>query len=105
MKVKKSHLVGLSMGGRIARNFALAPPDRLKSLTLANTSPGFGALSAQKRREFVEQRRKLDPDAQAKRLLGPAAPPEALERLVATLRAVHPESYLKTVEASVAQDL
>lgn len=93
------------MGGRIARNFALAHPERLKSLTLANTSPGFGALAPEKRREFVEQRRKLDPEAQARRLLAPDAPAEAFERLVASLRAVHPASYLKTVEASVAQDL
>jgi 3-oxoadipate enol-lactonase len=93
------------MGGRIARNFALAHPERLKSLTLANTSPGFGALPPEKRREFVEQRRKLDPEAQAKRLLAPGAPAEAFDRLVASLRAVHPASYMKTVEASVAQDL
>jgi len=93
------------MGGRIARNFALAHPERLKSLTLANTSPGFGALPPEKRREFVEQRRTLDPEAQAKRLLGPGAPPAAHERLLAGLRAVHRESYLKTVEASAAQDI
>jgi len=93
------------MGGRIARNFALAHPDRLKSLTLANTSPGFGALPPEKRREFVESRRKLDPQGQAKRLLGPGAPPEAFDRLVASLGAVRRESYLKTVDASVAQDL
>jgi 3-oxoadipate enol-lactonase len=67
---QKAHLVGLSMGGRIARNFALRHPP-----------------------------------AQAKRLLGPDAPPAAYEKLVASLSAVHRESYLKTVEASVAQDL
>jgi len=104
-RVDKAHLVGLSMGGRIARNFALAHPERLKSLTLANTSPGFGALPPEKRREFVEQRRTLDPEAQAKRLLGPGAPPAAYERLLAGLRAVHRESYLKTVEASAVQDI
>jgi len=102
---KRIHLVGLSMGGRIARNFALAHPERLKSLVLANTSPGFGALSASQVTAFVEQRRKLDPVAQAKRLLGPASPHAAFERLVSALGAVHGESYLKTIEASVAQDL
>jgi pimeloyl-ACP methyl ester carboxylesterase len=99
------HLVGLSMGGRIARNFALAHPERLKSLVLANTSPGFGALSESQVAAFVEQRRKLDPVAQAKRLLGPSAPLAAFERLTSALGAVHVESYLKTIEASVVQDL
>jgi len=102
---RKAHLVGLSMGGRIARNFALHHPERLHSLTLANTSPGFGVMSAAKVSEFVEQRRRLDPPAQAKRLLGPDASPAAYETLVASLSAVHRDSYMKTIEASVAQDL
>jgi 3-oxoadipate enol-lactonase len=105
LKVEKAHLAGLSMGGRIARSFALAHPGRLKSLVLANTSPGFDALSPEQVAAFVEQRRSLDPIAQAKRLLGRDARPEAFERLVASLRAVHRDSYLKTVQASVAQDV
>jgi 3-oxoadipate enol-lactonase len=102
---KRIHLVGLSMGGRIARNFALAHPERLKSLVLANTSPGFGALSPSQVASFVEQRRNLQPALQARRVLGPAAPQAAYDKLVSALAAVHRESYLKTVEASVAQDL
>jgi 3-oxoadipate enol-lactonase len=105
LQAQKIHLVGLSMGGRIARNFALAHPERLKSLVLANTSPGFGALSPAQVSAFLEQRRKLDPVAQAKRLLGPASPFAAFERLVSALGAVHVDSYLKTLEASVVQDL
>jgi 3-oxoadipate enol-lactonase len=100
----RAHVVGLSMGGRIARNFALAHPHRVKSLVLANTSPGFDALSPEQVAAFVEQRRRLDPEAQAARLLGPGAAPRAFARLVAALRAVHRESYLKTLQASVAQD-
>ena len=93
------------MGGRIARSFALAHPGRVKSLVLANTSPGFDALSPEQVTAFVEQRRSFDPVAQAQRLLAPGARPDAFERLVASLRAVHREAYLKTVEASVAQDV
>jgi 3-oxoadipate enol-lactonase len=48
----RAHLVGLSMGGRIARNFALRHPERLSTLTLANTSPGFDALTAEEVREL-----------------------------------------------------
>jgi 3-oxoadipate enol-lactonase len=105
LNVETAHLIGLSMGGRIARSFALAHPGRVKSLVLANTSPGFDALSPEQVAAFVEQRRNLDAVAQAERLLARDARPEAFERLVASLRAVHRDSYLKTVAASVAQDL
>jgi 3-oxoadipate enol-lactonase len=93
------------MGGRIARNFALHHPERVGRLVLANTTPGFGSLTPQEVHEFVERRRKSDPVEQAKRLIGSRARPGAFDDLVASLRAVHRESYLKTVEASVAQDL
>jgi len=35
LKVQKAHIVGLSLGGRIASDFALAHPTRARSLTLA----------------------------------------------------------------------
>ena len=103
-KIEKAHLVGLSMGGRIARNFALHHPERVDRLVLANTSPGFGSLTPQEVRDFVERRRNVDPVAQTKLLVSPHARAGALDDLVASLSAVHRESYLKTMEASVAQD-
>ena len=39
LKIQRVHLVGLSMGGGIAVNFALAHPERVKSLVLA--APGI----------------------------------------------------------------
>ncbi len=39
LKVNKAHIVGLSLGGRIALDFALAHPARVSSLTLAG--PGL----------------------------------------------------------------
>ena len=102
---KKAHIVGLSMGGRIARNFALHHPDRVKSLVLANTTPGFASLGAEGVKRFVEERKTLDPEAAAAKLISAKARPGAREELVASLRAVHRESYLKTVEASAAQDI
>ncbi len=38
LNIKQTHMVGLSMGGRIATNFALASPNKVKSLTLMDTA-------------------------------------------------------------------
>ena len=91
------------MGGRIARNFALAHPARVLTLTLANTSPGFDALSPEEVLLFVEQRRNRSPESGG-RILGSRARAGAHEALLASFHALRNESYLKTLEASVAQD-
>lgn len=100
---EKAHLVGLSMGGRIAREVALRHPERLHSLTLANTSPGFDALAPDAVRRFVEERTNRTPES-LKRLLGADADPGAYEALLRGFRALRRSSYLKTLEASVTQD-
>ena len=100
---QRAHLAGLSMGGRIARNFALAHPQRVLTLTLANTSPGFDALSPEEVLLFVEQRMSRGPES-ARRLLGSRARAGAHDALLASFHALRNDSYLKTLEASVAQD-
>lgn len=100
---KKMHLVGLSMGGRIARNFALRHPERLHSLVLAGTSPGFDALSGDEVKRFVAERRNTTPEG-VRRLLGSRAVSGAYENLMDSVKRVHPESLVKTLEASVSQD-
>jgi len=102
-KTEKAHLVGLSMGGRIAREVALRHPGRLLSLTLANTSPGFDALSPEQVRRFLEERRNRTPESM-KALLGSQTDPAAYDALLKSFQALHRESYLKTLEASVSQD-
>jgi pimeloyl-ACP methyl ester carboxylesterase len=44
LKVRRAHLVGLSLGGRIAVDFALVHPKRVRSLTLAG--PGLSGYEA-----------------------------------------------------------
>jgi 3-oxoadipate enol-lactonase len=111
--MEQAHIVGLSMGGRVARWFHALHPQRVASLTLANTQPGFDAFGAQATEDFVAAR--LSPlmagqepadiaHELARGLIGVSAVPGAYERLVASMAALHRTSYMKTVRASVEQD-
>lgn len=108
----RAHLVGLSMGGRIAMRFALAHPQMVTTLTLVDTHEGFESFSAEKRREFVQTRRaplvsgKTPADiapAVARSLAGPKARPEHVQQLIDSISALHKDSYLKSLEATVNQ--
>lgn len=109
----KAHLVGLSMGGRIAQDFYARYPDRVASLVLVATFTGFKHFSAAERREFVELRRKPLVEGKepkdiapvvAKTLAGPKATEAQLARLVASMSALHKESYIKTIESTTMYD-
>jgi 3-oxoadipate enol-lactonase len=100
---RKFHLVGLSMGGRIARNFAIHHSDRLYSLTVVNANPGFNSMSADDVRRFVTERKSRTPES-IRKLLGPDPRAGAYEELLQSIDAVRDESYRKTLESSVAQD-
>lgn len=106
---RKAHIVGLSMGGRIALDFAAHHPDRLLTLTLCDTHRGFSHFSEEKRREFVRLRKeplmsgKEPKDIAgpvAKTLAGPNASKESFDALVDSMSRLHKESYIKTIEAS-----
>ena len=109
----RAHLVGLSMGGRIARDFALQLPQRVASLTLANSSPGYDALSPEQVEAYLAARRApllagksprdIAPE-RARQLISSQAAPGVFEELVESLAALRKESYLKSLEASVTQD-
>ncbi|NEW38167.1 alpha/beta hydrolase [Nocardia cyriacigeorgica] len=40
--IEKAHLIGMSMGGGIAQNIAVNAPERVRTLTLVDTSPAGG---------------------------------------------------------------
>jgi 3-oxoadipate enol-lactonase len=109
----RAHLVGLSLGGRVARDFCLRHPQRVATLVLCNTHAGFDALAPDQVDAFIRSRqgpllagktpREMAP-ALVRGVLGKAASPRARDRLLASLAALRRESYLKTLEASVRED-
>ena len=108
----RAHLLGLSMGGRIAMRTALLHPERVGTLTLVDTHEGFEAFSPAQRQAFVESRRApllagKTPadiaDTVARSLVGPNARPEHLQQLVDSIAALHKDSYIKSLQATVDQ--
>ena len=107
--VLRAHLVGLSMGGMIALDFYSRFPQRVATLTLCDSLPGFSHLTAEQRSEFIRLRQEpllagKEPKdiapAVAGTLIGKSARPGSFERLVASMATLHKHSYLKTIAAS-----
>lgn len=111
--VEAAHLVGLSMGGRIAAAVAAFHPQRVKSLVLADTHLGFKHFTEEQAAEFVRLRREpllagKEPkdiaEPIARTLISPKGTEEAFGKLVDSLSRLHKESYIKSIEASVHGD-
>lgn len=110
---ESAHVVGLSMGGRIAMDFAARYPDRVRSLVLCDTHRGFSHFPEEKKREFVRLRKEplvngAEPrdiaEPVARTLIGPKAPEPIFRRLVDSISRLHKESYIKSIEATVISD-
>ncbi|MDF2557160.1 MAG: menH [Bacillales bacterium] len=56
LKIEKVHLVGYSMGGRVAIAFALKYPNRLKSLILESASSGISTKKEQLKRQESDEK-------------------------------------------------
>lgn len=107
---ERAHLVGLSMGGRIALDFYERNPERVASLVLCDSFPGWDeSFTDEARDEFVRIRKEpllagVKPKdmapAVAKTLVSPTASPEVTEQLIASMAALHTESYIKAIEAT-----
>lgn len=62
--VEAAHVVGISLGGLLAQQVALAAPGRVRSLTLMATHPGLGhAVFPQEVAEFLAARAAMDAEA------------------------------------------
>jgi 3-oxoadipate enol-lactonase len=112
--VARAHVIGLSMGGRIAMDFASRFHDRLLTLTLCDTHKGFAGFSDEKKRAFIASRKEplvngKEPrdiaEPVARTLVGPKASKEAFEALVDSMSRLHKESYIKSIEASIMMDV
>jgi len=99
--IRTCHLLGHSLGCLMAARFAATRPERVLSLTLCSIAGGHASLSAEERQKMLDLRindvAALGPKGmaanRAPRLLGPAAPPEALGRLIDTMGSVRLHGY------------
>lgn len=109
----RAHLVGLSMGSRVVRSLALRHPERVASLVLANSSPGFDAMSPAEVERFIADRSAafqggLVPASfgmdQARAMCAPDAAPEALRIAAEAMQRIRLKNYLAVLAASTRQD-
>lgn len=106
----RAHVMGLSMGGRIALEFARLFPDRLFSLTLCATNSGFDVFTPEERSAFVASRKApllagLEPGdiafPVARSLISGASAVKVLDQMIDSIGRLHKNSYIKAIEALV----
>ncbi|WP_382322538.1 alpha/beta fold hydrolase [Hydrogenophaga sp. UC242_53] len=112
-QVPRAHLVGLSMGSRVARSLALRHPERVASLVLADSSPGFDAMGADEVDRFIAERSAAFQGGQvpasfgmdqARAMCAPDAAPEALRSAAEAMQRIRLKNYLAVLVASTRQD-
>lgn len=109
----RAHLVGHSMGGMVALEFAAKAPDRVLSLTLSGSSAAFGGSSGAWQADFIAKRtRPLDEGkgmsgiaaSVVDGLLGDAPDPAARAAAVAAMSAIPEASYRAALNCLVTFD-
>ena len=108
LELARAHVVGLSMGGLVAQALYASAPERVASLCLVACRSGAEPVLPGARGEsFINERlgplRSGGPEALAQSLapslIGQKASGQAKEQVMASLRKVRPDSYLKIMEA------
>lgn len=56
IKVEEAHVIGYSMGGRLALSFAMTFPEFVKSLVLESSSPGLQSAEERKQRQDRDEK-------------------------------------------------
>ena len=106
----KGHIGGLSMGGVLAQEFYRRHPQRVRSLILADTNAGQGALGEEERQRRLEQRLSgaAEPAGLARQrtpaLLSVDAPPEVVAEAESIMAEVHPDGYRFAAQAFAETD-
>ena len=113
LAIDRAHLVGHSIGGMVALEFAARFPGRVTSLTLYATSPAFGKPDGDWQREFLKAR--LAPLNAGKRmaelapaivesLVGDDPDPDGIVRATAAMGRVPEAAYRAAMECLVTFD-
>lgn len=104
--IPRADIIGHSIGGMLAQEFALTFPERVRSLVLYGTTPAFGGRDPAFAEAFLKER--LAPLDQGRdmaglaaemmpAMLGPDAPAEAAPAAIAAMAATPAEAYRATV--------
>jgi 3-oxoadipate enol-lactonase len=113
LALPKVHLVGQSLGGMIAQEFAASFAGRLLSLTLVATSPAFGRADKDWQQKFIDDRiGVLERGAtmpqlargNVQRIVGPGADPAGVEIAVGCTANMPVESYKQAVRMILGFD-
>lgn len=113
LQAERAHLVGLSMGGMIIQDFYGRHPERVATLALVDTSPGFATASEEAKREFLARR--LEPlekgltpadiaPGVVEVLVAKSASAAVREQMRASMAALRVESYRQALHAIVTTD-
>ena len=113
LKAERAHLVGLSMGGMIVQDFYGRYASRVATLSLVDTSSGFGGVPEEVRRDFLSRR--LDPlekgltpkdiaPGVVEVLASKHASPAVRQQLIASLSALRVEPYKQALHAIITTD-
>jgi 3-oxoadipate enol-lactonase len=104
--IARADIIGHSIGGMLAQEFALTFPDRVRALVLYATTPAFGGRDPSFAEQFLRERlAPLDAGRDMAALaaegipamLGPAAPAGSVAAAVAAMAAVPEATYRATV--------